>query len=94
MQIFENRGAMMGASNPHPHCQIWASHAFPNEPREGAGVAAGMAGAHGSCLLCDYAALELRRGERMVDENDAFADGGAVLGGVAVRDDGDRASAI
>ena len=31
VQIFENRGAMMGASNPHPHCQIWASHGLPNE---------------------------------------------------------------
>ncbi len=30
VQIFENRGAMMGASNPHPHCQIWASHTVPN----------------------------------------------------------------
>ena len=31
MQIFENRGAMMGASNPHPHCQIWATGTLPNE---------------------------------------------------------------
>src|SRR5207342_746215 len=31
VQIFENRGAMMGASNPHPHCQIWATYALPNE---------------------------------------------------------------
>src|SRR5215467_14474767 len=31
VQIFENRGAMMGASNPHPHCQIWSSHSIPNE---------------------------------------------------------------
>ena len=30
--VFENRGAMMGASNPHPHCQIWASRAVPTEP--------------------------------------------------------------
>src|SRR5213076_1560337 len=32
VQIFENRGAMMGASNPHPHGQIWASASIPNEP--------------------------------------------------------------
>ena len=32
VQIFENRGAMMGCSNPHPHCQIWASESLPNEP--------------------------------------------------------------
>jgi UDPglucose--hexose-1-phosphate uridylyltransferase len=31
VQIFENRGAMMGASNPHPHCQIWANQSAPNE---------------------------------------------------------------
>ena len=31
VQIFENRGAMMGASNPHPHCQIWSSFDIPNE---------------------------------------------------------------
>src|SRR5205085_396104 len=32
VQIFENRGAMMGASNPHPHCQIWATASIPEEP--------------------------------------------------------------
>ena len=32
VQIFENRGAMMGASNPHPHCQIWATGEIPNQP--------------------------------------------------------------
>ena len=32
VQIFENRGAMMGASNPHPHCQIWATHSIPEIP--------------------------------------------------------------
>jgi UDPglucose--hexose-1-phosphate uridylyltransferase len=31
VQIFENRGAMMGASNPHPHCQVWANQSTPNE---------------------------------------------------------------
>ncbi len=31
VQVFENRGAMMGASNPHPHGQIWASRSVPNE---------------------------------------------------------------
>lgn len=33
VQIFENKGAIMGCSNPHPHCQIWASSFFPNEPQ-------------------------------------------------------------
>jgi UDPglucose--hexose-1-phosphate uridylyltransferase len=31
VQIFENKGAVMGCSNPHPHCQIWASSFLPNE---------------------------------------------------------------
>jgi UDPglucose--hexose-1-phosphate uridylyltransferase len=32
VQVFENCGAIMGASNPHPHCQIWANQSLPNEP--------------------------------------------------------------
>jgi UDPglucose--hexose-1-phosphate uridylyltransferase len=68
IQIFENRGEMMGASNPHPHCQIWASAGIPNEPwKEQRAFLARK-----TCLLCDYAALELRRGERMVCRNDHF----------------------
>ncbi len=55
--VFENRGAMMGASNPHPHCQIWATEHVPDEPaRERASLAAYRA-ERGSCLLCDYARL-------------------------------------
>ncbi len=69
VQIFENRGAMMGASNPHPHCQIWSSHAIPNEvAKEQAAQRAWST----ACLLCDYARLECAAGERVVEENDAF----------------------
>ena len=72
VQIFENRGAAMGASNPHPHGQIWATATIPNEPaREQEAVRAYHA-SRGTCLLCDYLALELARGERLVCENDAF----------------------
>jgi UDPglucose--hexose-1-phosphate uridylyltransferase len=72
VQIFENRGAAMGASNPHPHGQIWASATVPNEPaREQEALRAHRA-SRGSCLLCDYLAIELSRGERLVCENDAF----------------------
>lgn len=72
VQIFENRGAMMGASNPHPHCQIWASHSLPNEPaKEGLSQAA-YARDHHACLLCDYLALEEKTGERIVYRNDHF----------------------
>jgi UDPglucose--hexose-1-phosphate uridylyltransferase len=68
VQIFENRGPMMGASNPHPHCQIWSSHSIPNEvaKEQHAFDARG-----GACLLCEYEKLE-RGGERVVEENDAF----------------------
>ena len=34
VQIFENKGTMMGCSNKHPHCQIWACDWLPNEPRK------------------------------------------------------------
>ena len=60
--VFENRGAMMGASNPHPHGQIWATEDVPNEPaREQRSRLPRHRAQHGSCLLCDYAA---RRGAR------------------------------
>jgi UDPglucose--hexose-1-phosphate uridylyltransferase len=72
VQIFENRGEMMGASNPHPHCQIWATSTVPDEvAMEGANQLA-YKREHGSCLLCDYVALE-RNSERVVCENEAFA---------------------
>ena len=70
--IFENRGAAMGASNPHPHCQIWATEHIPNEPAAEHNALAAYRRSHGSCLLCDYAALEIRLDERIVCENDRF----------------------
>ncbi len=73
VQIFENRGEIMGCSNPHPHCQIWANHTIPNEPRKEQDSQAAYAEKHGSCLLCDYLALERKAGSRMVCENDFFA---------------------
>lgn len=73
VQIFENRGELMGASNPHPHCQIWANATLPNLPtREHESLNAYRAEKH-SCLLCDYLQLELQRNERIVCQNDAFA---------------------
>jgi UDPglucose--hexose-1-phosphate uridylyltransferase len=70
--IFENRGAMMGASNPHPHGQIWANETVPNElAKETAGQLLHMS-ERGSCLLCDYAALETEQGERVVCGNKHF----------------------
>ena len=71
--IFENRGAMMGASNLHPHGQVWATEHVPHEAAVEQRELAAYQHQHGSCLLCDYIALELRLGERIVFANDAFA---------------------
>jgi UDPglucose--hexose-1-phosphate uridylyltransferase len=72
IEIFENRGAMMGASNPHPHGQIWATAHVPDIPlREQAGMAAWKA-EHPGCLLCDYAQIELQNEQRIVCRNKNF----------------------
>ena len=73
VQIFENRGAMMGASNPHPHCQIWATASVPNELAKEVKAFAEYASSQNSCLLCDYVELELEKRERIVCENSSFA---------------------
>ncbi|MBT9329997.1 UDP-glucose--hexose-1-phosphate uridylyltransferase [Paracidobacterium acidisoli] len=72
VQIFENRGAMMGASNPHPHGQIWATEHIPDEPRQETESLRAYRTEHGSCLLCDYAGVETREASRIVCENDGF----------------------
>lgn len=72
VQIFENRGAMMGASNPHPHCQIWASESIPNEPAKELRCQREYSETRGGCLLCDYLRLERESGERIVCENEHF----------------------
>jgi UDPglucose--hexose-1-phosphate uridylyltransferase len=71
--VFENRGAMMGASNPHPHGQIWGTSFWPGVfAREHASQRT-YHQAHGRTLLEDYLAIELERGERLVCVNDHFA---------------------
>jgi UDPglucose--hexose-1-phosphate uridylyltransferase len=72
VQIFENRGEMMGCSNPHPHGQIWASESLPNELLKEKSALAEYRAKRGSCLLCDYATIEQKRGERIVFENESF----------------------
>jgi UDPglucose--hexose-1-phosphate uridylyltransferase len=72
VQIFENRGAMMGASNPHPHCQIWSNHAVPNEVAKETAAQQAWLGNRGACLLCQYAALEAKAKERVVEGNESF----------------------
>ncbi len=72
VQIFENRGAMMGASNPHPHGQIWATGHVPDEPASEAAAQDAYLAEHGSALLMDYGSLEARQQVRVVCQNDAF----------------------
>jgi UDPglucose--hexose-1-phosphate uridylyltransferase len=72
VQIFENRGLMMGCSNPHPHGQIWATSTIPNEPRKEQDGFAAYEKQCGSCLLCDYSRLEEVSGERWVCSNEHF----------------------
>jgi UDPglucose--hexose-1-phosphate uridylyltransferase len=72
VQIFENRGAMMGASNPHPHCQIWSSRTIPNEPSKEQASLLEWRSSHGNCLLCEYTKLEVSEGSRIVDANEHF----------------------
>jgi UDPglucose--hexose-1-phosphate uridylyltransferase len=73
VQIFENRGAMMGASNPHPHGQIWSTDFVPDEPAAETVAQGEYLGTHGRCLLCDYLAAERAAGERVIFENEHFA---------------------
>ncbi|GAB4444266.1 MAG: galactose-1-phosphate uridylyltransferase [Anaerolineae bacterium] len=70
VQVFENKGAVMGSSNPHPHGQIWAHNHLPNEPAKEDAAQRVYFQQHGSPLLLDYAALEQTRQERVVVEND------------------------
>jgi UDPglucose--hexose-1-phosphate uridylyltransferase len=73
MQIFENKGAAMGCSNPHPHGQIWTTSNLPEEISEELKQLQKYHQEHtGSHMLEDYAALEGRKQERVVFENAAF----------------------
>ncbi len=69
VQIFENRGAMMGASNPHPHGQIWATEHTPNDPGLELLAQREFLTGGSAPLLSVYLALELKEGERVVAEN-------------------------
>ena len=72
VQIFENRGAMMGASNPHPHGQIWATEHVPDEPALELLAQRSYLKEHGQALLTAYLAMELTQGQRIVAQNDAW----------------------
>ncbi len=68
VQLFENKGEIMGCSNPHPHGQIWAVSSLPNEPAKEDRLQHRYADGQGRNMLLDYAALEAGR-ERVIVEN-------------------------
>ncbi|GAB4579006.1 MAG: galactose-1-phosphate uridylyltransferase [Anaerolineales bacterium] len=70
VQVFENKGAIMGCSNPHPHGQIWTMTDLPNEPRKEDDHQRAYSAEHGRPLLLDYLDLELKQEERLVVSND------------------------
>jgi UDPglucose--hexose-1-phosphate uridylyltransferase len=72
VQIFENRGAMMGTSNPHPHCQVWANSHLPNIPEREQQALRDYRSEHHNCMLCSYLSRELELGARIVCENAGF----------------------
>ncbi|KIJ69638.1 hypothetical protein HYDPIDRAFT_81001 [Hydnomerulius pinastri MD-312] len=84
VQIFENKGAMMGCSNPHPHSQVWSLSTIPTLPAKelanlrayATSPTATTAGPKGPndqpCMLCEYAAHEIKAGERVVVKNEHF----------------------
>lgn len=72
VHIFENKGAAMGASNPHPHCQMWGTERIPNEPAKEQRAFATYTQEHRGCLLCDYLKLEGQMMERIILQNEHF----------------------
>ena len=72
VQIFENKGAIMGCSNPHPHGQIWAQSNIPEEPAKKAKAQLAYFKKHGKTLLSDYIQAELLKKERILFENEHF----------------------
>ena len=71
-QIFENKGAIMGCSNPHPHCQIWASSGLPTIVETEQTQQQGYLAQNGTPMLLDYARQELEKDTRIVHENEHF----------------------
>ena len=72
VQLFENKGAVMGCSNPHPHGQIWASSFLPNEAKSEEDNQREWAANKGSNMLVEYARQESESGARTVVENDTW----------------------
>lgn len=72
VQIFENKGSIMGCSNPHPHGQIWASKLVPLETSKESENQLAYFEKHGRTMLSDYLKSELEKKERILVENNSF----------------------
>lgn len=72
VQIFENRGLVMGCSNPHPHGQIWANSTIPTIPANESRKQQDYLQKNGSCLLCDYLMREIKEDRRILFTNPSF----------------------
>jgi UDPglucose--hexose-1-phosphate uridylyltransferase len=72
VQIFENKGAVMGCSNPHPHGQIWSQSTLPNEVDKKNTQQLNYYNTNNRSLLGDYLSQELKKQERIIFENDGF----------------------
>jgi UDPglucose--hexose-1-phosphate uridylyltransferase len=72
VQVFENKGAIMGSSNPHPHGQVWATDFLPNEPAAEDARQREYHGRHGRPMLLDLVARELEAGERVVVQSERW----------------------
>lgn len=72
IQIFENKGDMMGCSNPHPHGQIWAESSIPNEIVKESNQFNNYYKTNNKSLLSDYIDIEIKEKERIVFENQSF----------------------
>lgn len=73
VQVFENKGATMGCSNPHPHGQIWAGDWLPNLVEKEDASQRAYLQKQGSNLLLDYLQIEVADGARMVELNEHWA---------------------
>src|SRR5512141_1847630 len=73
VQVFENKGALMGCSNPHPHSQIWAQSQLPNEIQKELATQGEYSATHSRPLLLDVLIQEQSRGERVIFTNEFFS---------------------
>jgi UDPglucose--hexose-1-phosphate uridylyltransferase len=73
VQVFENKGELMGCSNPHPHSQIWATSFIPDQAAKEISSLSKYKIEQGGCLICDFLSAENDIQERIVCENDTFS---------------------